>query len=129
MITLAVGSPLAAPAVTTILLVALSYTPEGFHLASHVGKRTVPCEHCQARKFPGQTKIMCFRIGKVDLDPLSPLPENFRDLYLGHSPEPEHFLPNLRKYNCAFLGTSFCCNELTLSRGIQLFASKFKFVT
>ena len=48
MITLPVGSPLAASSVTKILPVAFSYIPKGFHLTSYVGNMTVICEQCQA---------------------------------------------------------------------------------
>ena len=46
---------------------------------------------------------------------LPPLPPEFNALYSGNSLHSEHFLSNLRKYNCAFQMTSFGCKEINLS--------------
>ena len=63
-ITIPVGFPPAAPAVTTVLPVTLSYTPEVFHLTRLVGKMTAICEHCQATNFPGETKSISAAVVK-----------------------------------------------------------------
>ncbi|GBM74318.1 hypothetical protein AVEN_193308-1 [Araneus ventricosus] len=68
---------------------------------------SVICEHCEAKKWKGETPGMCCSGGKVQLprlvDPLEPL----RTLLIGASAEAKHFLTNIRRYNSCFQMTSF----------------------
>ena len=57
---------------------------------------------------------MCCSNQKVSLDFFPPLPEYLAHLYEPDRPGSQHFLSNIRKYNCAFQMTSFGCTEVHL---------------
>ena len=82
---------------------------------------TIKCDKCNASTFKKETKAFSCGNGKYKLDILTPLPPEFGALYSENSLHSEHFLSNLRKYNCAFQITSFGCKEINLSGWVPNF--------
>ncbi|GBM44518.1 hypothetical protein AVEN_175615-1 [Araneus ventricosus] len=67
----------------------------------------VICQHCEAKKWKGETPGMYCSGGKVQLPRLVDPPEPLRTLLIGDSAEAKHFLTNIRRYNSFFQMTSF----------------------
>lgn len=65
------------------------------------------CAHCQALKFENEPPGMCCLNGKIQLPILEEPPDPLRYYLSGTSAESQHFLKNIRKYNCCFQMTSF----------------------
>ena len=76
-----------------------------------VGEMTFICNICKAAKFQEESKAICCGNGKYNLDPYPNLPAPIKELFNGDSADSEHFLKNIRRYNCAFQMTSFGCKE------------------
>ena len=75
------------------------------------------CQHCHAKKWPGESKGMCCSGGKIRLDPLQEPPLYLKALLEGNSSDAKHFRNNLWKYNAAFMMTSFGADKnLTYER-------------
>lgn len=72
-----------------------------------IGPLNVVCGHCQALKFASETPGLCCMGGKVKLPPLRPPPEPLKTLLIAETPESNHFLKNIQKYNGCFQMTSF----------------------
>jgi hypothetical protein len=68
---------------------------------------TAVCNHCQAKRYIGESPGMCCSNGKVRLPPLNPPPDPLMSYMSGTSAESKHFLQNIRKYNSCFRMTSF----------------------
>jgi hypothetical protein len=64
------------------------------------------CRHCNALLLNKERPGLCCLDGKVQLPPLSIIPENLATLYHENSPLGRHFRSNIRKYNQAFAFTS-----------------------
>ena len=95
-----------------------------------LGGLTIQCDKCNASKFKKETKAFSCGNGKYKLDILPPLPQEFNALYSGNSLHSEHFLSNLRKYNCTFQITFFLAvKKLTCLDGTQIFEFKVKTAT
>lgn len=94
---------------------ALHYSSVNFNNVCSIGELSHHCSHCNAIKFKNETKGFCCGNGKHKLDELPRLPPEIHDLYYGHSLHSEHFLSNLRKYNCVFQMTSFGCQEINIT--------------
>ena len=77
-----------------------------------IGSRTHPCAHCGALKWPGEVPSMCCQGGKVRLPQFPDVPDELKNLILGHDENSAHFLQNIRSYNSAFQMTSFGCNRI-----------------
>lgn len=73
----------------------------------NIGQLNVVCGHCQALKFASETPGLCCMGGKVKLTPLIPPTEPLKTLLSGETPESNHFLKNIQKYNACFQMTSF----------------------
>ena len=73
---------------------------------------TFICNTCQAAKFQEESKAICCGNGKYSLDPYPNLPAPIKELFNGDSADSEHFLKNIRRYNCAFQITSFGFKEV-----------------
>lgn len=93
---------------------AFTYTDTNFDNSCSLGQMTNVCSHCNATKFQGETKSFCCGNGKHKLEALPPLPAEIRDLFTGNAPDSEHFLNNIRKYNCTFQMTSFGCKKVNV---------------
>ena len=91
---------------------ALSYCHSNFKNTCSVGEMTFICNICQAAKFQEESKAICCGNGKYSLDPYPNLPAPIKELFNGDSVDSEHFLKNIRRYNCAFQMTSFGCKEV-----------------
>ena len=72
-----------------------------------IGKMDTICEYCHARKFKGETAGMCCSSGKVNLPALNVPPPQLLAYMTGKVPDSNHFLQNIRRYNCCFQMTSF----------------------
>ena len=94
---------------------ALNYQPENFVNTTSVGLLTdVECPNCGALKFSKETEGFCCSKGNVKLDAFQQPPSFLQHLYEGTGSDSNHFLSNIRKYNCAFQMTSFGCNEVCM---------------
>ena len=62
-----------------------------FDSTCSIGQMTNVCNHCRATKLQGETKSICCGNGKHKLDPYPPLPPEIKDLFMGNSPDSEHF--------------------------------------
>ena len=94
---------------------ALSYVPANVNEQCNVGGLNVVCQQCNATKFNKEAKAFCCGNGKFKLHKIPDLPEELYDLYHHNVTQSEHFLNNIRKYNCAFQMTSFGCSEVHIS--------------
>jgi hypothetical protein len=74
------------------------------------GEMNSVCEHCGAIKFQNETFFKCCHGGKVALEPLSPYPEDLKNLMTGDSQDAKNFQANIRKYNSAFSFASLGAN-------------------
>ena len=90
---------------------ALNYQPETFVNTTSVGLLNVECLDCGALKFSKETEGFCCSKGNVKLDLFQQPPSFLQHLYEGTGSNSNHFLSNIRKYNCAFQMTSFGCNN------------------
>ncbi|CAH1114924.1 unnamed protein product [Psylliodes chrysocephalus] len=72
-----------------------------------IGKMDTICKYCNERKFQGETAGMCWSNGKVNLPPLNIPPPELLAYMNGETPDSNHFLQNIRRYNCCFQMTSF----------------------
>ena len=94
---------------------ALNYQPENYVNTTSVGLLTdVECPNCGALKFSKETEGFCCSKGNVKLDAFQQPPSFLQHLYEGTGSDRNHFLSNIRKYNCAFQMTSFGCNEVCM---------------
>ena len=91
---------------------ALNYQPENFVNNTSVGLLNKKCSNCGALKFSKESEGFC---GNVNLDLFPQPPPFLQRLYEGIGSDSNHFLSNIRKYNCAFQMTSFGCNEVTMA--------------
>ena len=91
-----------------------SYCGLNFKNTCSVGEMTFICNMCQAVKFQAESKAICCGNGKYSLDPYPNLPAPIKELFNGDSADSEHFLKNIRQYNCAFQMTSFGCKEVKM---------------
>ena len=91
---------------------ALYYSPVTFEYVCDIGTLCILCPHCNAQKFLRETEGMCCLNGKVDLHPFPQPPPDIVRLLRRNTLESLHFLENIRGYNCAFLLTSFGCNQV-----------------
>ena len=94
---------------------ALNYQPENFVNTTSVGLLNVECPNCGAIKFSKETEGFCCSKGNVKLDAFQQPPSFLQHLYEGTGSDSNHFLSNIRKYNCAFQMTSFGCNEVCMA--------------
>ena len=84
------------------------------HPSVVTGKKDKICEFCGAKKFKGETLSMCCKGGKVKLSSLQVPPPELFSYMSGETPESQHFLQNIRRYNACFQMTSFgatCVHE------------------
>lgn len=72
-----------------------------------IGKMNTICKYCHAQKFKGETAGMCCSSGKVKLPALDAPPPQLLEYMTGKTPDSNHFLQNIRRYNCCFQMTSF----------------------
>lgn len=72
-----------------------------------IGKMNMICQYCHARKFKGETAGMCCSSGKVSLPEIEVPPPELLAYMTRDSPDSNHFLQNIRRYNCCFQMTSF----------------------
>ena len=63
-------------------------------------------------KFQEESKAICCGNGKYSLEPYQNLPAPIKELFNSDSADSEHFLKNIRRYNCVFQMTSFGCKEV-----------------
>ena len=94
---------------------ALNYQPENFVSNTSVGLLNIECSHCGALKFSKETEGFCCSKGNVNIDVFPQPPPFLQHLYESTGSDSNHFLSNIRKYNCAFQMTSFGCNEVTMA--------------
>ena len=80
-----------------------------------VGLLNVECPNCGALKFCKETEGFCCSKGNVKLDAFQQPPSFLQHLYKGTGSDSNHFLSNIRKYNCAFQMTSFGCIEVCMA--------------
>ena len=85
--------------------VALEYDPQSFQTEACLGEMRHVCA-CSAVRFSGEPPSICCSNGQVRLQQFPLPPEYLRQLYDGHHPHSQHFLQNIRKYNCVFQMTS-----------------------
>lgn len=95
-----------------------------------IGKMDTICEYCHARKFKGETAGICCSSGKVNLPALDVPPPQLLAYMTGETPDSNHFLQNIRRYNCCFQMTSFgaslICQEENFS---PVFKVQGQFIT
>jgi len=78
------------------------------HPQFQMGRMSVRCVSCNAMRWKDEPSGMCCSNGKVRLEPLSEdIPQFLRHLFQGDTPDSEHFLSSIRKYNSCFQLTSF----------------------
>ena len=94
---------------------ALNYQPETFVNNTSVGLLNKNCSNCGALKFSKESEGFCCSKGNVKLDVFPQPPPFLQHLFEGTGRDSNHFLSNIRKYNCAFQMTSFGCNEVTMA--------------
>lgn len=96
-------------------LIAFQYNPE-MQYDSHpmvvIESMNNVCAHCKALKFKHETPGMCCVNGKIKLPPLNAPPEPLHTLLSGTTPQSNHFLTNIRKYNACFQMTSFGASNI-----------------
>ena len=79
------------------------------HSQITLGEMNNVCPYCQALKF-AKDHFKCCQNGKVQLDPLNPYSEEFKDLLTGNTPAAKHLQKDIRIYNDAFAFASFSAN-------------------
>ncbi|XP_041451342.1 uncharacterized protein LOC121404970 isoform X1 [Drosophila obscura] len=77
-------------------------TNHASHRQIKIGPMNDRCRHCQALKFKGEADGMCCASGKVKLPELGSPTQPLSTLLNGLTPESNHFLNNIRKYNSSF---------------------------
>ncbi|XP_014679633.1 PREDICTED: uncharacterized protein LOC106819530, partial [Priapulus caudatus] len=90
---------------------AYGYVEEHFTPQTCIGPMNKICQHCQAATFTNEPPGFCCCNGKIKL-PCYPQPPPYLSSLLN---DDEHFLCNIRTYNCAFQMTSFACTTRQLS--------------
>ena len=89
---------------------AYGYHEDTFTFHTSIGLMNKTCQHCQAPRFPNEPPGICCYNGKIQL-PLYPAPPSYLSSLLNDN---QHFLNNIRAYNCAFQMTSFTCTTRQL---------------
>lgn len=95
--------------------IAFQYNPEmqyDSHPTVVIESMDKVCAHCKALKFKHETPGMCCVNGKIKLPPLNAPPEPLHTLLSGTTPQSNHFLTNIRKYNACFQMTSFGASNI-----------------
>lgn len=72
-----------------------------------VGSMDKICKHCKALKFDLEAPGICCNNGKTVLPILKDPPKILNDYVSGNTPESNHVLVNMNKYNKGFQMTSF----------------------
>ena len=75
------------------------YDPATFHIDNTIGLMSKTCITCNARKFEGETLMMCCR--RFRLPCFQQLPEPLRELF-----RDDNFMKDITSYNAAFSFTS-----------------------
>ena len=81
-----------------------------------IGHMTEQCQFCQAFRFPMEP-LNCCHNGKVSLPPLSPYPQELKNLLTQNNAQSRNFKENIRQYNSAVAFASFGANILPHRRG------------
>ena len=71
-----------------------------------LGKMDQKCIYCGALYFRGEN-VNCCHKGKVELPPLAPYPQEFRNLLTSHNAQSTHFQDQIRQYNSSMAFASF----------------------
>ncbi|XP_041451282.1 uncharacterized protein LOC111080369 [Drosophila obscura] len=98
-----------------------SVTDYASHRQIIIGSMSDRFRHCQALKFKGEADGMCCASGKVKLPELGSPTQPLSTLLNGLTPESNHFLNNIRKYNSSFQMTSFGATNIIRDNFMQTF--------
>ena len=82
-----------------------AYNPATFQRMHYVGEMCFRCPHCNAKKFPGETPMLCCH--KRILPAFPRFPVELADIYRN-----KEFLKDITLYNSAFSFTSLACKEI-----------------
>ena len=72
----------------------------------------VICKFCKAKRFKNESKGICCKQGKVQIETLKEPPYPLNDLLFNRSPDSKLFFNNIRNYNSAFQMTSFGASKI-----------------
>ena len=82
-----------------------------------IGSMSMVCQHCSAKKWPGEAKGLCCSGGKVRLPLIQEPPEPLLHLLTKDDVPAKHFRRNIERYNAAFAMTSFGADKDKTDRG------------
>ena len=77
-----------------------------------IGQMNVICKFCKAKRFKNESKGICCKQGKVQIETLEEPPYPLNDLLFNRSPDSKLFFNNIRNYNSAFQMTSFGASKI-----------------
>ena len=80
--------------------------------ALQIGRMTILCPKCHAKKWKDETHGLCCADGKVVLHQFEDLPDLIKSLIDNSHPLSKNFLDNFKRYNTLFQMTSFGANEI-----------------
>ena len=95
----------------------LCYNYSAWHNYSNIsqvemGRMDKVCTHCRAKKWKGEPPGLCCLGGQIKLEPLTPMPQELKELIIGDSYDSVHFRKNIRAYNACFQMTSLAAKEI-----------------
>ena len=77
-----------------------------------ISQMNMICKFCKAKRFKNESKGICCKQGKVQIETLEEPPYPLNDLLFNRSPDSKLFFNNIRNYNSAFQMTSFGASKI-----------------